>query len=292
MSEMNSFTPGEIHVSESFGRVEPSVESVFEKYVEYFVESFYRRIFKGKILPRQVYRVTGDNPFPAHELRKLLQKLGLDEFTAPDGAEWDYIEAVQPIPDVVVPAFAIVGREGFDEEALRGLLRDYREEGIEYFLFFSQEDFLNYWLFGIKPNYVPGDVRIENHPGLKFLASASDQTWPWPSTEANSGINEFDDSNLSQEHPLKARFGYSVQVNGPTDSERQKILDSALTASDNPLSLYEVVTHITWLVRTRKNMKRRNFESAIAKWETDLAYLKRTYYHKQFKWPPTKARSW
>jgi hypothetical protein len=284
MSENEAFSPGSIFIAHT----KEALSSSFESYAAFITDTFYSEIFKGNIRLRQVLEVTGDSPLPSAQLKALLRKLGFDEYIAPNGQLWDDLTSEWPVPYADPPLLVIVGRENFDRGVLRMTLSDYFEEGIVNTAFWAQEDFINYWLFGIEPQYIPNDPRIENHPGLKFLASFSQYPWPWPLITASPSTGEFDNSNLEDEHLLKARFGYSVaQDKNYTDAQRQRILDDALNATTNALELKEIVYHIAWLIRTRKNINSRNFSRAITKWETDLNYLKQTYYRRQFKWPRT-----
>lgn len=251
------------------------------------LENFYKKIFEGEILPWQVWLVTGSGPFDEQHLLGLCTKLGLycdEEF-------WNLDDIFFPED---APLFVIIGRNNFDKEELKNLLETFVSNDVINRIFISQEDFINYWFFNIEPNYYPGDSRINDHPGLRYLAElGKEYPWPWPSTEASLAEGEFDDSELEGEHPLKSRFGYNVNAKiGLTGTQRHKILDQALTAQIEPLELKDVVYHIGWLVRTRKNMRNPKLKPALSKWENDLEYLRKKYYKTQFQWPPTDARSW
>lgn len=288
MNENDTLSPGKMIAQQTIDDFTPS----FESFAAYIIDFFYEEVFKGSIRPRQVLDVTGDSPFPGEQLKLLLRRLGFDEYVAPDGNLWEdnkvYSSTTYPEP----PLFVIVGRENFDKNILQMALSDWFEEGITNTKFLSQEDFINFWFFGTQPHYAPNDPRIENHPGLKFLASFSEYSWPWPSTAAFPNTGNLEYINFDPEHILKSKYGYTVAKKpGFNDKERQAILDKAVR--ENVLSFQEIVEHIARLVRSRKlfqkNNPRSNYELAISKWETDLDYLKKAYYQKQFKWPVTRS---
>lgn len=272
-------TPADIYVNQQAQQITDDIRRLL---VDASM-GFYRTIFRGVVELRQIALVAGSQPFDGGELMKLFVNLGFDIMARPDGGEWLKAEKEPPL---AYPVFAILGRQGVEayKPDLEYFLEEYYREG--HIVFFSQEDFFNYWLFGMKPNYYPGDPRIDEHPGLRFLASLAQYPWPWPKIEALPGEGDVDDSEWQTEHLLKSKFGYTVaQAEGLSSQQRQQILDRALISPDASLDLQTIVEHIAWLVRTRKNMRNRNFKAAIRKWEEDLLYLKHTYYRKEFVWP-------
>lgn len=225
-------------------------------------------LFQGHIA-RQKIGFTGNGPYTSYDLGGLVLKL--------DG----YVAHEDELNDLHM---FIIGREYFDEEELEQALTYDYDSNIN---FMAQEDFLNFVLFGVEPNYHRGDPRIDCHPGLSYLASLGYE-WPWPSTEimGSGGTYEWDTDHWSEESPLRARFGYSVAKSiGLTARQRQRILERALTTKNDPLDLYQVAYHIAWLIRSSKWAEDGRYDDAIAKWEEDLDYLKRTFYDDSFRWP-------
>lgn len=256
-------------------------EPVTEAILRILTQELQAQIFQGKVFPGQVYEVTGSGPFPEDALIDLVSKFGL--YFLPEHFETDR-EQFQSY-------YVVVGREAFDENFLESLLDENDMEQEERYIFLSQEAFLNYWLFGIETRYVPGDPRIDEHPGLRFLSSVGMEIWPWPSTELFpiTLVNgDVETGTWRTKHILKQRFGYSVAKNaGLSAPQRQRILDTALTTRDNPLELKAVAEHLAWLARMNKRRRDARYAEAIAKWEEDLAYLKSKYYRHQFSWPRT-----
>jgi hypothetical protein len=132
----------------------------------------------------------------------------------------------------------------------------------------------------------------------------------WPRTDPLPGLREIDQGVfVHQESPLKG-MGYAVGMNGPTDKDRQAILDLAyqekippVNSADYMLSwgkpqtsprLKRMANLIATSVRNRKRRKDTATSLAIEEWERDLAYLKQAYYdgrydvgREAFLWPET-----
>lgn len=221
-------------------------------------------LFTGNLEGQCIFP-TGDGPFADDDLWTLTQKMG--------------VACHDDLPDEGV--LVVLGRENFDTAVLdEWAVSDTALP----FDFCSQEAFLNLWLFGVKPDYYPGDPRIDEHPGLSYVAERSIE-WPWPSTEV-SGIGDYawDTDHWSEESPLRANFGYSVSAqSGLSGPERRRILDRAVRS----LPLHQVAHHIAWLARMNKGRDDDRYALPVAKWEEDLAYLKSTYYDGSFGWPRT-----
>lgn len=237
-------------------------------------------LFPGRLEQRQVFAVTGNGPFAEEDLISLMERGG-----------WYAFEEVETLGDLdsygdVSYYYLIVGREDFNESFLDWALEEL-EADPGYIVFLSQEDFLNNWLFGRYEPYTRLDMRIYEHPGLRYVAEHSGPNWPWPSTEPDpSSGGELDTNGWRLVHPLKGRFGYTVgSQEDLTDAERRRRLDKALTTHDNPLTLQEIANHIAWQARSRKKQDAQKFARAIARWESDLAYLKEKYYKRDFAWP-------
>jgi len=134
----------------------------------------------------------------------------------------------------------------------------------------------------------------------------------WPVTDFPAGSGKIDpDVFLNERSPLKA-MGYSVGMNGPTDKDRQAILDLAYQGVIPPVNSAEYM--VRWgkaqtslrlermanlIASSTRNRKRREdvaSQLAIDEWERDLAYLKKTYYDghydagtTSFPWPNSNS---
>jgi hypothetical protein len=176
----------------------------------------------------------------------------------------------------------VVGREGFDEEYLKRSI----EIGLRFkfkCVYFSQEAFAEWWLDDKPAEYVKGDPRISEHPGLAFLASIG---FKWPEWEAVAGTGSGTGSLwLNDTHPLSAVYKYSVRREVPLKMRR-----AALERAIRPdaLGLKAVVEHIAGMVRLNKSRLDTRMDGAIGRWEDDLAWL-REYHYKNtiysFIWP-------
>ena len=106
------------------------------------------------------------------------------------------------------------------------------------------------------------------------------------------------------EQGLLKYYGYKVGRSGLSQGERWEILDQvfsqALLQIDNTAYLNEwgepksarrlqkIADSIAAFTRNAKRRNRHSFSKAIQDWETDLAYLKRTYYNNfSFQYPRT-----
>ena len=121
---------------------------------------------------------------------------------------------------------------------------------------------------------------------------------PWPNTSANGGSQNLLGSSFGYEEGILRRYGYKVGINGLSEKERWKILDRVFL---NPLleindtvylnewgkpnsekRLKKLANSIAAFIRNAKRRNTGNLGQAIQHWETDLAYLKRTYYNNSF----------
>lgn len=241
-------------------------------------------IFPSRVEQGQIYAVTGDGPFQETDFRELFERAGFYEEQAVSR-----LSELDTFDEFFSDYYLIVGREAFDTGLLDWALEQLADEPGT-LLIFSQEDFLNDWLFGHYEHYTRNDPRVWNHPALRYLAEHSGPRWPWPSIEPEPSLGgEVDTNGWRTVHPLKARFGYTVgSIENLSDQERRRRLDKALTTPDSPLSLSEVVNHLAGQVRLKKRITSRDYSEAVAKWERDLAYLKDKYYRNQFFWPATE----
>lgn len=170
----------------------------------------------------------------------------------------------------------VIGRSSFAKAELARAALNGR--GIA---FVSQEALINFVLFGHPPDYYPGDLRIEEHAGLKFL---SELGFKWPSTFAQKSTHASEEEfEREEESWLRKTYGYSVARTVPVNESRHS-LRSAVDGE----GLQPVAEFVAWLARSWKRMDTDRFDSAIARWESDLAWLKREYYYNsvhEFRWP-------
>jgi predicted DNA-binding transcriptional regulator YafY len=124
------------------------------------------------------------------------------------------------------------------------------------------------------------------------LTQLQDKQFSW-STTANPGSQNLPSDTFNYEEGLLRYFGYKVGI--MPESKRWEILDKVflcpLLPMDNdaylsewgePMSakrLQKLVESIAAFTRNAKRRKKGSFTKAIQDWETDLAYLKRTYYN-------------
>jgi hypothetical protein len=136
------------------------------------------------------------------------------------------------------------------------------------------------------------------------LIQLQDKQFSW-STTANPGSQNLPSDTFNYEEGLLRYYGYKVGINGLPESKRWEILDAVylypLLQMDNdvylsewgePMSakrLQKLVESIAAFTRNTKRRKKGSFTKAIQDWETDLAYLKRTYYNNRcsFQYPRT-----
>lgn len=132
------------------------------------------------------------------------------------------------------------------------------------------------------------------------LAQLQEPEFLWPKTNVNPRpLNPNPPENpIDYGEGLLSHYGYKVGINGLSARERWEILDrvflNPLLTMDNTAYLNEwgepnsekrlkkLANSIAAFTRNAKRRKRGNFGQAIADWEADLAYLKRTYYNNRF----------
>jgi hypothetical protein len=244
-----------------------------ERLEEYFLHNWelYRPLRTNLDQPgkffAQVVGVTGREPVSAVLLR--------DEIMREDGVIGN--AGIWQKDQIVV-----VGREDFDEAYLKRSV----EIGMRFkftCVYLSQEAFAEWWLDDKPAEYVKGDRRIAEHPGLAFLASIG---FKWPEWEAVAGTGGGTGAlGLNDTHPLSAVYKYSVRRDVPLKT-RQAALARAIRP--DALGLKAVVEHIAGMVRLNKSRLDSRMDGAIGRWEDDLAWL-REYYYKNtiysFIWP-------
>lgn len=120
----------------------------------------------------------------------------------------------------------------------------------------------------------------------------------WSTTTANPGAHPLSSDAFKYESGILRHYGYKVGMNGLSESERWKILDTVflhpLMQMDNAAYLSEwgepnsakrlqkLAESIAAFTRNAKRRDKGSFSKAIQDWETDLAYLKKTYYNNRF----------
>ena len=130
----------------------------------------------------------------------------------------------------------------------------------------------------------------------------------WPDTDViHTSRNAAALSLDAEDAGVLSMLGYNVQVNGPTDPQRRRILDDLFNGNSQMPAALPTQYLAQWgevksVVRLRKiaysiasftrQQKRKQNASrqAIGKWEADLAYLRRRYYEpfaNHFYWPTT-----
>lgn len=148
----------------------------------------------------------------------------------------------------------------------------------------SQEDFLNYMYdFSDWHPYRRNDQRIENHPGLKFLASIG---FEWPEivwrNPSSSDQTPGHISNWSTKSRLKSQFGYSASANISVQARRE-----ALASAIYVMGLEEVATFlINHLINNYQNVS--SHQDAVPRRQEDAEWLKATFYdssYHRFIWP-------
>ena len=142
------------------------------------------------------------------------------------------------------------------------------------------------------------------------LAVLETEYFKWPTVDACPGDGEFDDSFFQYRQGLLGFVGYRVGASGVSQAQRQDLLDAVYKrplpslnskeymskwgAPSTSLRLRKMAESIAAFARNAKRADARRLASAICEWESDLSYLKTTYYvgRYDFTWPNTaKPRS-
>ena len=206
-----------------------------------------------------------------------------------------------------LPRNIISNRENFIKEIEKTWSQITKKQGKE---FFSDPKALTGGLRFLEEN----KSYFDNHPGipepvqkkalyLKSLFSAlgrgnredledAARPFKWPDTIIDEifGLASIDTS--LREEGIFQHFGYRVGQNGLSRTNRINILkiilespkDQVAQHSNDPgqagscARLRRVSYGISFLVKNAKRQRSRDFSAAISDWETDLEYLKRTYY--------------
>lgn len=130
------------------------------------------------------------------------------------------------------------------------------------------------------------------------LTQLQGEQFSWSATTASPGSQNLSIDAFKYEEGLLRHYGYKVGMNGLPESKRWEILDTVflrpLLHIDNVVYLSEwgepnsarrlqkLADSIAAFARNAKRRNKSSFNKAIQDWETDLAYLKRTYYNNRF----------
>ncbi|MDD3926508.1 MAG: hypothetical protein PHT33_07605 [bacterium] len=212
--------------------------------------------------------LTGDMPFNTDDLSNLLG------YYHDVRIDMDY--------DTERTDYLIIGRRDFDKEFIESIVDEY----VISIKYLPQEAIIDQLLFGHDwyacPEYLLEFA--EMHHGLQFLQTCEGFKWPDTEAEETDNVVSNHSPEWNEQSALKA-LGYCITNNGryTTDAERWKVLTLCVDA----LSLERVVSHIAWLVRSKKRQigGRSKFRNSILKWERDLERLRATYYKHDFHWP-------
>lgn len=237
-----------------------------------------------RVVPKQVLLI-GDGPWPLDNFTELLQNLGFEVWQNGCDAE---IEVV------------IVGRENWKEEIVDSQIDKRDGESLR---IYSQELFILLLAMQADPFEVaepePLKMFVEGHPVFEYLFN---QEFPWPETAFEDGppvtIGEGFDSDEASS-PLY-RMGYSVaQQLGLTPSARHDVLVETYQEETLPWCISDEYMEDWGQSSSRKRLRRiawhlhlmtkrfRRHPEAVARWESDLNWLKKRFYKPihRFRWP-------
>lgn len=237
-----------------------------------------------RVVPKQVLLV-GDGPWPIDNFTELLQEIGFEVWQ--NGCDAD-IEVV------------IVGRENWSESVIDAQIEERDGESLRVY---PQELFVMLLAMQADPLEIADPESllqfVDGHPVFEYLFN---QEFPWPETAFEDGppatIGEgFDGEDASS--PLY-KMGYSVaQQVALTPSRRHDLLEEAYAEESLPWCISDEymedwgdansrkrLRRIAWHLHLMTKRFKRHME-AVARWESDLDWLKRTYYKPihRFRWP-------
>lgn len=125
--------------------------------------------------------------------------------------------------------------------------------------------------------------------------------FPWPRTEAVDGDGAGDDMCFPIADGMLGFVGYRVGASGVAADQRADLLDSVYAKALPPLNskaymeswgtpgtaarLSKLAGSLAAFARNAKRQQRNRLATAIAEWEVDLAYLKKTYYDGRYDFP-------
>jgi hypothetical protein len=146
---------------------------------------------------------------------------------------------------------------------------------------------------------------VELRELLRRILAAQSQYYSWPSTEVTAGDGTLDSGYFQYQQGLLGYVGYQVGAKGVSFYRRRALLDDVFQNSlprlnsaeymkawgmpKSPKRLHKLAESIAAFARNAKHNDAGKYALAIADWESDLRYLKATYYNSlcKFPWPDT-----
>ena len=237
-----------------------------------------------RVVPKQVLLV-GDGPWPIDNFTEVLLEIGFEVWQ--NGCDAD-IEIV------------IVGRENWSESVIDFQIEERDGESLRVY---PQELFVMLLAMQADPLEIADPEFllkfVDGHPVFEYLFN---QEFPWPETAFEDGppaaVGEgFDGEDASS--PLY-KMGYSVaQQVALTPSRRHDLLEETYAEESLPWCISDEYMEDWGEANSRKRLRRiawhlhlmtkrfKRHMEAVARWESDLDWLKRTYYKPihRFRWP-------
>lgn len=209
----------------------------------------------------------------------------------------------------------VVGQEGWTPECLDRIVQAHAGKRLRVY---SQEMVIASMALGkdVFEEMNPEDLQRvfgdEGHPALDYLREERGFAWPSTTVEVQPSaitvnFTEFDAPGTG----FLSFMGYHVGKNSElSDDERRTILDYVMRVEIQPAldadriyaaewgppmstaRLQKAANCISTFTRLRKRNKSHDFSVAIEEWESDLEYLRQTYYSKlasRFSWPDTEV---
>jgi len=269
-----------------------TITNVYRGMTDFVHRSFRERWGAVDEITVETALASGEGPFDKTDLWHYLSDHGLKTY--------------YHFPKIKAPDVLIVGRDGYDMDAITTLLDERRGEVLR---ICSQEMILAWSLTGVDPNARADTARsfIEGHPALEAIATYLDDDWPGtePLPRKGTGKGVFDSP---EKGPLK-HLGYAVGKTGAPTQERRRALRKAfrVPAEDLPGTytadylkqwgnaksserLEKMANSIASNCRTAHNQSM-DMSVAIEHWERDLAWLKKEFYNPltfSFRWPQSR----
>lgn len=136
--------------------------------------------------------------------------------------------------------------------------------------------------------------------------AAMECPFPWPSTAVPAGGRRIRAIEFKQVEGILSVMGYRVGQAGVSVYKRRDLLDHIyesrlpkvhtteyMAGWGSPKSatrLRKLAESIASFTRSAKRNNAARYATAISDWESDLKYLKKTYYHRyKFPWPRTSV---
>jgi len=130
--------------------------------------------------------------------------------------------------------------------------------------------------------------------------------FPWPTTTAPAAADDADALQFPVSAGIMGFLGYRVGATGITPAKRQELLDYVYRgnlpsinsqeymdgwgAPQSGARLRKMAESIAAFVRNSRRRNPTRLRTAVAEWESDLAFLKRSYYEGRYDFPwPTSS---